>query len=46
MRLGYDMYKDKCMLGVTDGFTLGDLSSFLFATVMDRLTDDVGQKSL
>lgn len=25
---------------------IGDLSSFLFATVMDRLTDDVGQKSL
>lgn len=25
---------------------IGDLSSFLFATVMVRLTDDVGRKSL
>ena len=46
------MTEVRCAVGVTDGFKVevglhqrSALSSFLFAAVMDRLTDEVRQES-
>ena len=57
MRIVQDMYKGsvtsvRCAVGMTEGFQIqvglhqgSALSPFLFAMVMDRLTDDARQES-